>query len=188
MESLRRALAPCRCGLVLCLIAVLAGFGVGGAFGAADRELRAALERRAREAHANLTAAELTTTVDKSLTFLRRSHVHGSGMGTTGVVLVLLVCVLDVAERSRRAISMCLGAGACGYSLFLLLAAWRMATLGDTHAVKASLAPLAIPAAGLFVMGTVWSLVCVTRLTRADRPADAPAPPQRRINSAHADP
>jgi multisubunit Na+/H+ antiporter MnhB subunit len=59
-------------------------------------------------------------------------------------------------------LSIALGIGALGYSVFWLWAGFRAPGLGSTGAAKESLAWLAMPSSGIFVLATaVVALRCI---------------------------
>jgi hypothetical protein len=86
---------------------------------------------------------------------MKRAHLHANGLGTTSLVLILLLGTLPVSAMIRRFVGIALGAGALGYSSFWLFAARRAPVLGSTHDAKESLSWLAIPSAGLLLLGLV---------------------------------
>jgi hypothetical protein len=93
--------------------------------------------------------------LDKSWAYMQRAHLHAGGLGAAALGLTLLVVMLGTREMWTRLISLGLGAGALGYSVFWLLAGFRAPSLGSTGAAKESLAWLAIPSSGAVVIGTV---------------------------------
>jgi hypothetical protein len=150
-------------GLVLSLLTLLLGFGLGIAFGAGDKDLRAALNEAALGAVERAPegpAAEVR--VDRAWTFLRRAHLHANGMATTGIVLIALTPLLGVRRPFQQMIAGSLGAGSAGYAMFLIASALRTPSIGDASAVKESLRWLAMPAAGVYVLATLafTGLVC----------------------------
>jgi hypothetical protein len=66
---------------------------------------------------------------------------------------------LDIRPAVARSLSLALGVGGLGYSLFWLWAGFRAPSLGGTDAAKESLAWLAIPASGLVVAATTATFV-----------------------------
>ncbi len=153
-----------RPGLVLTLLALLFGFGLGGVFGAAESSLKGSLKASADaviETTYSGDAAKAKAVVDKSWSYLKRAHMHGGGMGSAALGLILLLAALPGCPRRRSLASMLLGAGALGYPVFWLLAGFAAPGLGGTDAAKASLAWLALPSSGAFLLGTVLTLVHV---------------------------
>jgi hypothetical protein len=105
-------------------------------------------------------AAKLKGVLDKSWTYAKRAHLHGGGLGAGVLAALALLAALGRPSRPVRAgVSLGLGVGALGYSAFWLLAARAAPSLGSTDAAKESLAWLAIPSAGLLLVGLTAVLV-----------------------------
>ncbi|HEV7733918.1 MAG TPA: hypothetical protein VGR62_17240 [Candidatus Binatia bacterium] len=156
-----------RGGLVLSLLTILVGFTLGGFFGAAEDWLKDGLRASAeavRDTAYGGDASKLQTVVDKSWTYYKRAHMHGGAIGTAALAMSLLLGILVASSAALRgAVSAALGAGGLGYSLFWLLAARRAPGLGSTGAAKDSLEWLAVPTAGLLLVGTTLTIVLVVR-------------------------
>jgi hypothetical protein len=92
---------------------------------------------------------------------------HGGGIGTASLGLCLLLAHLPVSLRwwthktLKSAVATALGLGAVGYPAFWLWAGWRAPAMGSTGAAKESLRLLAIPSAGLLLLGTLATLILV---------------------------
>jgi len=100
---------------------------------------------------------------------MQRAHLHAGSLGVVAVGLSLLVVLLGTGPRVARAISLGLGAGGLGYSLYWLLAGFRAPGLGGTGAAKESLAWLAIPSSGVFVASTATVAVLLLLAMRRPR-------------------
>lgn len=155
----------CRWGLLLALFTVLFGFGFGGVFGAFEEPLKAGLVERAEAVRDTVyggDAAKMKSVVDKSWSYYKRAHLHGGAIGAVALGATLLLAALPRAKPLvTRLSSLALGAGGLGYSAFWMLAARAAPSLGGTDAAKASLEWLAVPSAGLLLLG----LVAVVALT-----------------------
>ncbi|PKL75716.1 MAG: hypothetical protein CVV27_13920, partial [Candidatus Melainabacteria bacterium HGW-Melainabacteria-1] len=110
-------------------------------------------------------ATALQKSADKAWTYFLRAHMHGGGIGSAALGLSLLLGFLPASQRLRALLAGGLGFGALGYSAYWLLAGMRAPVLGSTGAAKESLAWLAIPTAGLLLLGvtatlllTIWTL------------------------------
>ncbi len=166
MNDLGNALRPLRFGVTLSLLAILFGFGLGAAFGAVEEDLKGYL---AAEGDAVLDSAyggdaeKLKKVTDKAWVYFKRAHLHANGLGTSSLVLVLLLAVLPGAARLRSWTAAGLGAGAFGYGLYWLMAGMRAPGMGGTGAAKASLEWLAIPSSGLCIVGLVVVFVLSVR-------------------------
>ncbi len=81
----------------------------------------------------------------------------------------LVVVLLGTGLLAARTVSLGLGIGRLGYSVFWLRAGSRVPSLGSTGAAKESLAWLAIPASGMVVASTAAvALLIVGAMMRRD--------------------
>jgi hypothetical protein len=152
--SLRAALP----GLLLATLTLLFGMGLGVIFGLNEDAIKSRLSAAAAAAPAAVyqqDAAAIKVVLDKSWVYMQRAHLHGGSLGTIAVVLTLLVVLLGTRPLVTRAISLGLGAGGLGYSVFWLWAGFRAAALGSTGAAKESLKWLAMPSSGAVVVATI---------------------------------
>jgi hypothetical protein len=94
---------------------------------------------------------------------MKRAHLHANGLGTSAVVLILLLGTIPSFDAIRRLAAIALGAGALGYSSCWMFAAMRAPAMGSTHDAKESLNWLAVPSAGLCILGIVAVLVLFAR-------------------------
>lgn len=173
-DLLVRAVLP---GLVLATLTLLLGFGLGVVFGLNEEAITSRLAAAAAAAPASIyhgDAAILKSVLGKSWAYMQRSHLHAGSLGTTAVALSLLLVLLDVRANIARLVSLALGVGGLGYSLFWVWAGARAPGLGSTDLAKESLAWLAMPSSGLVVAGTCAATVLlVLRLMEPPRLTDA---------------
>jgi len=156
--SLRAASA----GLVLAVLTLLFGQGMGIVFGLNEDAIKSRLEASASEVRDTAYKgddAAIKAVLDKSWTYMHRAHLHAGGMGTTALSLIVLLCPLGTPRRVTAAISVGLGAGGFGYSIFWMWAGFRAPALGSTGAAKETLKWLAMPSSGAFVLSTIAVLV-----------------------------
>ena len=147
-----------RVAIILSLVTLLFGFGLGGAFGAFEDNIKASFNKSADAVKDTVYSGDegaMGKVTSKAWTYMKRAHLHANGLGTTSLVLILLLGTLPVSAMIRRFVGIALGAGALGYSSFWLFAARRAPVLGSTHDAKESLSWLAIPSAGLLLLGLV---------------------------------
>ena len=170
MFSNPSGLRTVRLGIVLSIFAIGFGFLLGGLFGAFEDTLKAGLNQQGQQVLATVYAGDtekLQAVVNKSWSYFKRAHMHGGGIGTAALSLCLLLAWLPQSSRwwaksiLKRAASSALGLGAIGYSTFWLWAGWRAPAMGSTGAAKESLSGLAIPSAGLLLLGTFATLILV---------------------------
>lgn len=157
---------PFSVGILLALLAILLGFGLGGVFGAAEDQMKQVLESSGTAVldtvyHGDV--AKKDAVVAKSWEYLQRAHLHGGAIGTAAMAAIAVLLLL-----SRRGLLACLsalafGAGALLYSTFWLWAAWKAPGLGSTGAAKEALEFIAVPGAGLSMLGAAGTLLVVAR-------------------------
>lgn len=153
-DALRAALP----GLLCAVATLLFGYGMGVVFGLNEELIKSRLSDAAAAVSATVyhgDQAAAKAVLDKSWVYMQRAHLHAGGLGASALGLTLLVVLLQTSLGRTRLISLGLGAGGLGYSIFWLLAGFRAPSLGSTGAAKESLAWLAIPASGAVVISTV---------------------------------
>jgi len=161
-DDSRRALQPVLPGLLLAVLTLLFGFGLGIIFGLNEDLIKARLAASAAAVDVSMyhqDAAAVKAVLSKSWVYMQRAHLHAGSLGTAAVAMIVVLVLLDVRPLIARTLSIALGAGGLGYSLFWLMAGFRAPSLGSTDAAKESLAWLAIPASGLVVAATAATLV-----------------------------
>ncbi len=164
-QSWLAAIHGMRVGVLLSLLTLLLGFSLGGIFGLFEERLKqgfekAALATLATEADPPSAAEKL---VGKSWSYLKRSHLHANGLGTSALAMILLVAGMTAGAGLKRLTAYLLGLGALGYSTFWMLAAFRAPALGTTDLAKESLTWLAIPTVTCCLTGLVLVLGMVVR-------------------------
>jgi len=155
-------LAPMRVGILFSLLTLLYGFGLGAAFGAAEDSIKGHLAAEAtavlEHAYGGDDAAAKKVT-DKSWVYFKRAHLHANGLGTSGLVLIVLLSFLGVGRTAKTYTALALGVGGLGYATYWMLAGLRAPGMGSTGAAKESLGWLAIPSSGLCIVGVTAVLV-----------------------------
>src|SRR5690606_33026874 len=122
-------------------------------------------------------AAKAKSVVDKSRAYYKRAHLDGGAIGGVALGSILLLAALRRPnDHVRRGVSIALGGGGLGYSVFWVLAARAAPGLGGTDAAKKSLEWLAVPSTGLLVIGLVGviALTVIELFTPAPEPAQTP--------------
>ncbi|MFM9092957.1 MAG: hypothetical protein ACKOUK_14615, partial [Verrucomicrobiota bacterium] len=97
-RSLPARLGACWPGLTLALLTVLFGQAIGIAFGAAEDAMKARLREDAAAVTATLYKGDpalAKPVVDKAWVYVQRAHLHAGAMGTTALVLIVLLAALD---------------------------------------------------------------------------------------------
>jgi len=173
LDTLRVQLRPAATGLVLAILTILFGQFMGIVFGLNEDAIKSRLEVTAVQVRDTLykgDEAAMEEVRSKSWTYMKRAHLHAGAMGTTAVVLILLVGILGVSQVTTRVVSLALGGGGLGYSIFWMWAGFRAPGLGGTEAAKESLRWLAMPSSGAFVVASVAVLVLIVMTLVKSRP------------------
>lgn len=164
-DSLER-LAPMWIGICLSLLTLLFGFRLGSAFGVREDAMKESLARDTEavfESRYSGDIAAMKKVTDRALVYHKRAHLHANGLGTSSLVMILLLAALLATARVKSATALSLGVGSLGYSLFWLLAGLRAPGLGSTGAAKESLHWLAVPTSDLCILGLVAVLILSIR-------------------------
>ncbi len=168
-----RALQPVLPGLFLAVVTLLFGFGLGVVFGLNEDFIKSRLAASAEAVSTTMyqdDAEKSKAVLDKSWVYMQRAHLHAGSLGVVAVSLSLLVVLLGTGPRVARTLSLGLGLGGLGYSVYWLLAGWRAPGLGSTSAAKESLEWLAVPASGVFVACTASvAVLLLLAMRRTDR-------------------
>jgi len=157
-------------GLLLAVFAVLFGFAMGGIFGLnedliKDRLAASAAAVTATVYHGDAAAAE--PVIAKSWDYMQRAHLHGGAIGTAAIGMIMVLLLIGATPRTIRVLSLALGAGALGYSVFWMWAGFIAPGLGSTGAAKESLRWLAMPSSGAVMLATAAvAFLCIRALAR----------------------
>src|SRR5690606_10340008 len=121
-DDFTRRLRVSRWGALLALLTILFGFGIGGAFGAFEDQMKQGLADRAAavlDSAYKGDTAKAKSVVDKSWAYYKRAHLHGGAIGAVALGSILLLAALRRPnDHVRRGVSVALGAGGLGYSVF----------------------------------------------------------------------
>jgi hypothetical protein len=154
-----RPFAP---GIVLALLSILFGFLLGGAFGAVEDSLKGRLRSSADTVGESVYRGDTEkrdAVVQKSWAYMKRAHLHGGAIGSAALASILLMALMGSPGVLEKGAAAAFGAGALLYSLFWLAAGLSAPALGSTDDAKEGLAYLAIPGAGLSILGLIGTLV-----------------------------
>lgn len=177
-DDVLRHLRPALPGLLCAVFTLLFGFGLGIVFGLNEGIIKTRLKTSAAEVRDSVyhgDDAAIKAVLDKSWVYFQRAHLHAGGLGTTAVGLTLVVVALGTGPLLTRLISLGLGGGGLGYSIFWLWAGLRAPALGSTGAAKESLKWLAMPSSGAVVMAVLAVAVLVGAAILPHRLPDASA-------------
>ena len=157
-------LRPALPGIFFAVLTLLFGFGLGIVFGVNEDAIKSQLKASAvagRDTVYKGNDAAITLVLERSWTYMKRAHLHAGGLGANALVLTLLLLVLGTSAGWTRAISLALGLGGLGYSVYWMWAGFRAPVLGGTGAAKESLKWLAMPTSGAVLLATIAVLVLV---------------------------
>jgi hypothetical protein len=168
-----RLTAPVRAalpGLALAVSAILFGFAMGGLFGLNEAIIKDRLGASASAVTStvyNGDAAAAEPVVAKAWEYMQRAHLHGGAIGTAAIGMIVVMLLIGAPPLAVRVISVTLGAGAIGYSVFWMWAGFLAPGLGSTGAAKESLRWLAMPSAGAVMLATAAvAYLCIRALAR----------------------
>lgn len=164
--SLRAALP----GLAIAVFTVLLGFAMGGIFGLNEDIIKDRLAASASAVTATTyqgDAAAAEPVLAKSWDYMQRAHLHGGAIGTAAIGLIVVMLLIGTSPRTILVLSLALGAGALGYSVFWMWAGFIAPGLGSTGAAKESLRWLAMPSSGAVMLATATvAVLCVRAAVR----------------------
>ena len=117
-ESVSRAsgasFRPATLGLCFAVLTLLFGQGLGVVFGLNEDLIKSGLKASTVAVRTSIYRDDDVATkavLDKSWGYFQRAHLHAGGMGTTAVVLIVLVGLLGAPRKMTSAIGVGLGAG-----------------------------------------------------------------------------
>jgi hypothetical protein len=163
-------------GLFLAVLTLVFGFSMGVVFGLNEDAIKSRLAASAETVLASeydSDAAAAKAVTDKAWVYMQRAHLHAGSLGVVAVALSLVLVHIGTGRRVASALSIALGAGALGYSIFWMWAGFRAPGLGGTGAAKESLAWLAIPSSGAVFAATIVTLILLGRAWISSRSAHA---------------
>ena len=153
-----------RIGILLSLLTLLFGFVLGGLFGVIESKIKNHLKGEAQAVFDTVYKSDSITMkkiTDKSWVYFKRAHLHANGLGAISLATILLLMFMPTPLLLKKLTAIFLGLGSFGYSLFWMFAALKAPGLGSTGAAKDALAFLAIPSAGLCIIGLISLLLIV---------------------------
>lgn len=159
---------PVVAGILLAMFAILFGFGLGLVFGAAESQVKQTLQSSgtaALDAAYQGDVAKKDAVVAKSWQYLLRAHLHGGAIGAAALGSIAILLLVTRLGLLAQASALSFGAGALLYAVFWLLAGFKAPGMGSTGAAKEALNLIAVPGAGLAVLGLVGSIIAVVKDT-----------------------
>ena len=160
-----------RAAAVMALTAVFFGFALGGLFGLNEDAIKGRLEASAQAVMGTAYEGDVAAknaVVSKSWEYLKRAHMHAGGIGAAALGAIALLVLMTGMGTLARTSALALGAGALIYPAFWLMAGFMAPGLGGTGAAKDALEFVAIPGAGLALLGTLGCLIALVRDRQAE--------------------
>ncbi len=155
-----------RIGILLSLLTLLFGFVSGGLFGAIEGKIKGHLEAKAQAVFGTVyegDSVKMKKITDKSWVYFKRAHFHANGLGAISLAVILLLMFMKTTWIYKEITAIFLGLGSLGYSLFWMFAALKAPGLGSTGTAKEALSFLAIPSAGMCIIGLISVLIIVLK-------------------------
>ena len=162
MDEATVGLARVKIGLFLSLAAILLGFCLGGFFGANEDGVKSYLGNRAAAVMDTVYRGNrdrARSARDKGWSYLKRAHLHAGAIGAASLAAITLLALMPVPAPLKTILSLDIGLGGFGYPLYWLLVALRVPSMGSSTAAKESLSWLAIPSAGMLIVGIAAMMV-----------------------------
>lgn len=156
--------AQLRTGAVLALTAILFGFVLGGLFGFNEDAVKGRLEASGAAVVATVYQGDVAAkdaVVAKSWEYLLRAHMHGGGIGAAALGAIAAIVLFTGMGTLARWSGLFIGAGALLYAFFWLWAGFKAPGLGSTGAAKEALKWIAVPGAGMALLGAAGALLSV---------------------------
>ncbi len=154
--------AAMRVGAVLALSAVLFGFVLGGVFGFNEAAIKDRLAASGDAVVATVYQGDTAArdrVVTKSWDYLKRAHLHGGGIGAAALGAIAVMTLMTRMGTLPRLSALAVGAGALLYSVFWMVAGFKAPGLGNTDMTKESLSWIAVPGAGLSILGMLGAIL-----------------------------
>jgi hypothetical protein len=166
MSSHAPNLRPVAPGVILALLAIAFGFLMGGAFGIAEDSIKGHLRSSADAVLEDVYQGDTDrrdAVIAKSWSYMKRAHLHGGAIGAAALASIVLLGLLGGSGILEKATATAFGAGAFLYPLFWLAAGLSAPSVGSTGEAKEALGFLAIPGAGLCLLGIGGTLLSAIR-------------------------
>ena len=153
-------------GLLLAVTTLIFGFGLGAVFGINEDAVKERMRESAtavRDTVYHGDEVAIKAVLERSWTYLKRAHLHAGGLGAASVGVILILALLPAPRLAQRILSLALGAGSLGYSVFWLWAGFLAPSLGSTGRAKETLRWLAMPTSGAVLLATAAVAVLIAR-------------------------
>lgn len=153
-------------GIALAVLTILLGFVLGAAMGGAESQIKEAWTAAAQPGLTTVyqnDPQKITMIVERSWKMLQRAHMHAAAIGTAVLVLLAILAQLNIADLSKKVISLCLGLGGLGYSFSWLYVAFLASSVGNIPQTKDQIHIVAALSIAMLLFGTVSVLALSTK-------------------------
>lgn len=154
-------LAP---GILLSLASIFFGFVLGAIFGALESGFKPKMRAAGMAVIDTVYGGDkekLEKAVSKGWKYAIRGHIHGGAIGTSALACILLMALLGEPSLLEKISALAFGAGSLIYSSFWIFAGFKAPKVGKPAEAKESLWWIAMPGAGLCLIGLVGTFVSV---------------------------
>ena len=161
-EFAETQLLPLAPGILLALLSIFFGFVLGALFGALESGFKPMMRESGRAVLDTVyggDADKLEAVVSKGWKYAIRGHIHGGAIGTSALACILLLAALGVPGILEKVSSLAFGAGSLIYSSFWIVAAFTAPKVGKPKQAKEDLWWIAMPGAGLCLIGLVGTII-----------------------------
>ncbi|MBW7996405.1 MAG: hypothetical protein FVQ81_07550 [Candidatus Glassbacteria bacterium] len=158
----KKTTRPVKIGILLALLTISLGFSIGIIFGGAEEIIKDVLKSNAEavfDTVYNNDIDSMRSVLNMSGGLFKMSHIHANGLGIVSLVLIIIMMLFCPGGKLTDVASICLGAGALGYSSFWMFAGMKAPGLGSTHEATESLSLIATTSAGLLAVGLFLTFV-----------------------------
>lgn len=152
-------LAP---GLLFSIASIFFGFALGALFGALESGFKPMMREGGMKVIDSVYGGDtekLEKAVAKGWKYAIRGHIHGGAIGTSALACILLMGVLGEPGMLEKVSSLAFGAGSLIYSSFWIFAGFKAPKVGKPKEAKESLWWIAMPGAGLCMIGLVGTFL-----------------------------
>lgn len=157
-------LLPLTPGILLSIASIFFGFALGALFGALESGFKPMMREAGMKVLDTAYAGDkdkLEAAVSKGWKYAIRGHIHGGAIGTSALACILLMAMLGPPGMLEQISALAFGAGSLLYSSFWIAAGFKAPKVGKPKEAKESLWWIAMPGAGLCMIGLVGTFLSV---------------------------
>ncbi len=163
-EFAHTQLLPLAPGILLSLLSIFFGFVLGALFGALESGFKPIMRENGKKVLDTVYGGDtdkLEAVVSKAWKYAIRGHIHGGAIGTSALACILLLSLLGAPGLLEKVSAVSFGAGSLIYSAFWIVAAFKAPSVGKPKQAKEDLWWIAMPGAGLCLIGLTGTFISV---------------------------